>query len=338
MGYRPLGGLSSLKKAIASWLSFEKGVMVDEKQIFICSGSYQALMLALKTLEIHRKNLTPRLIIENPSYTPIAEGAFECGFQIIPAETDNTGINPASIEKIDNITAVCVTPSHLFPRGEVYPIKRRLKLCHMTKEKDFYIIENDFEGNFKLRGAPVPPLLSLDTDRVFYTGTFSQLLYPGIRTGFLVVPKSLLKEANCAISITGYDVPVSVQKALSLLITDGTLSRHRLKMRHKYQKRQALFIAELKKTFGSEIHFYGKDTGLYILCEFDGIEFNNKTVDLILKDGIKADYEFRYYWPHNSREQAPGLLLGYGQIDENNLNQEIKLLKQSLDKIKNRTF
>ena len=332
MGYSEPGGDRQLRSEIGKYVLRTKGIAVDPDQIFICAGSYQALILGILSAGKGRP-VNSKLVIENPSYTAIARGASILGREIYAVPTDSSGLNPELVKNLKGVSTVCVTPSHLFPEGTVFPISRRIKLCTLAEERDFYIIENDYEGDLRLKGSPVPSLHYLNKDRVLHAGTLSQIFYPGIRTGYLIVPSEMIQQTRECCRLLGYEVPRSVQKGLALFFSQGKLQKHFKKMKKRYKEKQSLFLGILDDTFGKEITVSGIDAGLYLTVSFKGVEFDSRGAELLEKSGIVADYVYRHYWPYRSVSSDPGMILGYGNLDEDEMRRGMEQLKALLPEL-----
>jgi len=331
LGYKDSYGTKRFQEALKQHLLVTRGMQFEKEQVFITSGSFQALLLTVLTATSVTDS--KKVIIENPSFSNLSDSMVHLGASLCPVETDHHGLIPEKIPADQDIGLVCTTPSHLFPDSSVFPIHRRLKLCQMADNRDFYILENDFEGDIRLTGTPIPSMQSLNRDRIFYTGTFSQILYPAVRVGYLIAPAPLVNAVQVHFKQQGYGVPLSIQNGLALLIEEGILLKHYRKMKRLYQIKQEFLVNALQKSFGDHLILKGLDTGSYLTASFKGVLFSERIVRELEKAGIRADYEFRHYWPSGSREQAPGILLGFGNLDKEQIEQGILKLKETLEKL-----
>lgn len=328
MGYGNTGGSEELRKALSRHLLTERGIHLYPEQLFICSGSFQALLLA--ACASGELSCRRDVIIENPSYRLLAEGFLKCGMNPRTGECDEKGLILTSLRPDGETALVSTTPAHLFPSGGVFPIDRRLELCRMAEERDFYILENEFEGDIRLKGSPIPSLFSLSKDRIFRAAGFSQILYPAERIGYLAVPESLIEDVEALYARMGFGVSLSVQNALALMIDDGLLSRHYRKMKRRYLEKQSILLDALIGNFGDNASWRGQDTGTYVTVAFRGIVFDDSLTLKLRERGIMADYEYRHIHPPLDRSGAPGMLLGFGNLSGSEITEGIALLKELL--------
>ena len=329
MGYGNTGGSEELRNALSRHLLSERGIHLYPEQLFICSGSFQALLLAACA----SGEITGRkdVIIENPSYRLLAEGFLRCGMNPRAGVCDEKGLILTRPHPDGETALVSTTPAHLFPSGAVFPIDRRLELCRMAEERDFYILENEFEGDIRLKGSPIPSLFSISRNRIFRAAGFSQILYPAERIAYLAVPESLIEAVKPLYARMGFGVSLSVQNALALMIEEGLLSRHYRKMKRRYREKQTILLDALIENFGDDVSWRGQDTGTYITVTFKGIDFDDRLTLKLRDRGIVADYEYRHIHPPLDRSGAPGMLLGFGNLSANEIVEGIALLKELLN-------
>lgn len=329
MAYGNSGGTLRLKKALKEHLLISRGMNIREEQLFVCSGSHQALLLAVKACldETEKKSI----IIENPAYNALTQSIIQCGGMPVPIRCDKEGIMPEKIPHNGTTALITVTPSHLFPSGTVLPIHRRLELCRIAEDLDCYILENEFEGDLRLKGSPVPSMQFLKKDRILSTGTFSQIMYPAIRLGYLIVPEEMISRVGTLYKLLGYGVPVSHQNGIAVFMEEGLLLRHYRKMKRLYLNKQNALIEILEKEFGSELKLTGVDTGTFLSASIKGVEFSDKIAAQLAEAGFLADFEYRHYWPAGTVKQAPGIMLGFGNLSEQRMFKGIECLASTLN-------
>ncbi|SEK45004.1 Aminotransferase class I and II [Paenibacillus sp. cl141a] len=163
---------------------------------------------------------------------------------------------------------VLLTPSHQFPSGSVLSIQRRHQVIRMLEEADSFVIEDDYDSEFRLRGIPVPPLQTLSPSRVIYVGTFSKILTPSLRIGFMIVPPDLTDAITEMKDKLNIHTPTAIQQALSQFILDGHLERHIHKMKKVYKKRRNVLTERLHHLFGQDISIVGDDAGMHLQVIF----------------------------------------------------------------------
>lgn len=324
MIYGNNGGTRRLKRALRQHLLISRGMNIREEQLFICSGSHQALLLALQSCL--DKSEKKGVVIENPAYSALTQSMLQCGAEIKAVETDEEGIIPEQIPTDDDTALISLTPSHLFPFGHVLPIHRRLELCRLAEELDCFILENEFEGDLRLKGTPVPSMHFLKEERIFTTGTFSQIMYPAMRLGYLIVPEQMISRVALWYRILGYGVSAAQQNGLAVFMEEGLLLRHYRKMRRHYQYKQELLIRALRKEFGNELQLSGCDTGTTLCASLAGVVFCDDLAERIQTGGLLADFEYRHYWPRGSMTGAPGMMMGFGNISPESMEAGVKYL------------
>ncbi|MEN6389305.1 MAG: PLP-dependent aminotransferase family protein, partial [Syntrophomonas sp.] len=186
-GYTGPDGLEELRSEIAAWLLRSRGMKVLPDDIFISSGATQALHLLTDVL--YREG-SPHIIVEDPCHSGMLRVLQNRGFRICPVPVDRQGIQTNLLTRL-NPGAIYVTPSHQFPLGGILPAGRRTALVRYARQHQQYIIEDDYDSEFRYSGSPVAPLHTLDPQRVIYVGTFSKILFPSIRIGYVILPGSL---------------------------------------------------------------------------------------------------------------------------------------------------
>ncbi|MDC7234897.1 MAG: PLP-dependent aminotransferase family protein [Spirochaetales bacterium] len=328
MTYGNPGGTLRLKRALKKHLLLSRGMNIEEDQLFICSGSHQALLLAVHSCL--DKTEKTAVALENPAYNALTRSIIQAGARPLPILSDDEGISPSHIPAGEDTAMICVTPSHLFPTGTVLPIHRRLELCARADELDCFILENEFEGDLRLKGSQIPSMHFIREERILSAGTFSQIMYPAIRLGYLIVPENMISRTALWYRLLGYGVPVSVQNGMALFMEEGLLLRHYRKMKRLYQEKQEEFITLLKKEFPEELTLRGTDTGTYLCASFNGMEFNDKTAEILSAAGITADFEFRHYWPPGTVDKAPGIILGFGNMENETMEKGVRALGRAV--------
>ncbi len=236
MGYGELAGYRPLRKAIASYLASARGINCHWEQVIIVAGAQQAFGLVANML------LDPgdSVWVEEPGYGG-ARGAFvAAGLNLIPVPVDKYGLDvKAGCALEPNARLAYLTPSHQLPLGMVMPFSRRLEILEWARQRDAWLIEDDYDSEFRYIDQPLPAMQGLDQDEcTIYIGTFSKVLYPSLRLGYLVVPPSLSEAFTSAIGIISKGPPTHLQAAVADFITEGHFARHIRRMRKIYKERQ----------------------------------------------------------------------------------------------------
>jgi GntR family transcriptional regulator/MocR family aminotransferase len=222
--------------------------------------------------------------------------------------------------------AVYITPSHQFPVGMVMPIARRLELLEWAAETNGYIIEDDYDGEFRYKGKPIPALQGLDQDdRVIYTGTFSKSLMPSLRISYAVLPHRLLTSymKHCGL----FKQPVSRlhQNTLFLFMKEGHWERHLNKMRTAYRKKQALLLDCLTTIMGERVDVIGEHSGLHILLKVKKGMSEQKLIEAAAKQGVTI-YPTSIYYHSAGENNTPYVLLGFAGLSDGEIKTGVNLL------------
>lgn len=257
----PRGG-RALREAVADYLRAARGVRCDAGQVVLTAGSQQALDLIIRAA----LQAGDQVWIEDPCY-PMARAAFAgAGMRLVPVPVDGEGLDPAAgAARATQAKAVYVTPSHQFPLGVTLSMRRRLELIDWARRAGAWIIEDDYDSEFRYAGPPLTSLQGIDgAGRVIYVGTFSKALFPGLRVGYLVLPEALLEPVLAVRNRTDRFPAVLIEGALTAFLRDGHFAAHlRRARRHARAARDAL-VAALRQ---GPITVTAPDQGLHLIAE-----------------------------------------------------------------------
>ena len=253
------GGLPQLREVIADHLGVARGISVSPDQIIITAGSQEGLNLAARLLI---KDGTP-VAMENPCYHGAAHLFQSYYARLIQVPVDEAGLDVERLPK-DGAALLYVTPSHQYPLGFTLPIERRLKLLDWAHRCGAYIIEDDYDSDFRYRGSPLTALMGLDDyGCVMYLGTFSKSMGAGLRLGYLVVPKTLISVARSAKALLNNGHAWLDQATMGEFIRSGAYGNHLRRMRNIYCKRRDCLIEALRAHFGP-VQLSGLESGLHL--------------------------------------------------------------------------
>lgn len=262
--YGDIRGEEELRSEISVYLHRTRGMRCSIGQIMIVSGSSEGFALIAKAM----RPQYPFIYLENPTIE-ITQNIFrQTDYRITPVEVDEFGMKLHEIASFQDGYLMLLTPSHHFPNGSILPIQRRQHAVRFAEKSDSYIIEDDYDGDFRLKGVPIPPLYTLNPDRVIYVGTFSKTLAPGLRIGFMVLPRRLVGRFASLKEELNIRTPTIHQIALARFIRDGRLDRHIHKMKTIYRNRRSLLIEALKRHFGNQAVIRGDEAGMHVQVEF----------------------------------------------------------------------
>jgi GntR family transcriptional regulator / MocR family aminotransferase len=257
-------GYLPLRESIATHLSKSRAVNCSPAQIIIVNGSQQGIDLVTRCI-VDRGDLVG---IEDPGYIG-AKKAFEvAGAQLVGIPVDASGV---VIDRLKDVSTAGMkllycTPSHQFPTGVVLPLPRRLELLNWALKNGTYLIEDDYDSEYRYSGRPVPSLAGLDhSESVIYIGTFSKVLLPALRLGYLVVPPGLIDVFKRAKFLTDRHSPLIQQQILAEFIKTGHYERHIRRMRVLYEQRRKVITAALSREFDKNVEILGENAGINIL-------------------------------------------------------------------------
>ncbi len=315
-------GYVPLREAIADYLARARAVQCKPEQVIIVNGSQQALDLVARVL-IDRGDAVG---IENPGYIG-AKKVFEVqGANLVPLGVDASGLVVSQVPANANLKLVYVTPSHQFPTGVVLSLPRRLELLAWAKKHSAYVIEDDYDSEYRYVGRPVPALAGLDTDQtVIYIGTFSKVLFPALRLGYLVVPENLIDVFARAKWLVDRHSPLLEQQVLTDFIKQGHLERHVRRMRTHYQHRRGLVMDVLKREFGGRVTILGDNAGINVLIRIDSPRSDDEIVRLCRERGVGISSTRGFYLGDSPRGE---FLLNYAGVSDEQIEQGISRLAQ----------
>jgi GntR family transcriptional regulator/MocR family aminotransferase len=260
--YGPAGGRMDLRETLANYLRSARGVRCEPEQIFVVSGSQQALQIAALAL------LDPgdKVWMEEPGYW-LAQRVFAlAGARLVPVPVDAEGMNVAAgVALARKARLAFVTPSHQFPLGATMSLPRRLQLIDWARSNDAWVIEDDYDSEYRYQSRPIASLQGLDPEaRVIYIGTFSKVLFPSLRIGYMVVPPDLLSRflsVRQTIDVTQSDLH---QAVLNEFINEGHFARHIRRTRMLYAERRSVLEECVLKNFGDEFEIMGDQSGMHL--------------------------------------------------------------------------
>jgi GntR family transcriptional regulator/MocR family aminotransferase len=304
----PRGSLA-LREAIAAYIRAARGVRCVPHQIVITAGAQQGLDLLIRAI------LQPGDAVwaEDPCY-PMALAALRgAGARVIGVPVDEEGLDPAQGERLcPRAKAVYVTPSHQFPLGVTMTMRRRLALIDWAKANDAWIIEDDYDSEFRYGGPPLTALQGMDgAGRVAYVGTFSKILFPGLRTGYLVAPEPLLEAVLAARARSDRFPPVLTEAPLAELIAQGHFAAHLRRVRRRVQAGRDALAAALREHAGERLDFAVPEQGLHMVARLTDGRQDVEIAAAATKAGIGA----RALSPmFVDRPPEQGLVLGFSSF------------------------
>lgn len=326
--YHDPAGLKDLRQLIANFLGPTRGMVVTDKQVLIMGGCQQGLSLVSHLfIDIHTN-----IAVEAPCYRGTAYLIESYGGKITPIPVDEHGI---VVSKLPNhpVKLVYVTPSHQFPTGVTMSLQRRIELLEWAAKSKAYIVEVDYDVNFRYEDSPLPSLWSLDKNNcVIYLSSFSRSIGPGLRLGYLVVPPGLIEPATKIRSLLDNGSPWLEQATLAQFIVTGSFEKHVLKLRHNNHKRRDALVAALNENFG-EVKISGSEAGMHLLWHTNSNGPNAREIQAIGKRCGVGVYPLEdspacFFEEMPSQEHV--LLLGYNHLDVQRIRQGISTLASAI--------
>lgn len=254
-------GSDALRKAIANYLKIARSVRCEAEQVLIVNGSQQALDIAARVL----LDAGSRVWVEEPGYRLTREVFALNGCVPVPVPVDAEGMDVAAgVRKCRKARAALVTPSHQFPLGVTMSASRRLQLLDWAQKSGAWIIEDDYDSEYRYQNLPIASLQGLDVnDRVIYVGTFSKVLYPALRLGYMVIPPGLVERFLAVRRLMDLGAPTFHQEVLADFIDEGHFGRHIRRMRVLYGTIRRALVDCLQKEVGDLVEIIGDEAGMH---------------------------------------------------------------------------
>lgn len=322
--YSEKQGEFALRREISNHLLQSRGVRSAPEQILITAGTQTSMALICRLLALQGNTVA----MEEPGYSGV-RSVFEderCHVEPMPLEKDGLSVEHIQTSRAK---AVYVTPSHQFPFGMVLSISKRMRLLKWAYQSEGYIIEDDYDGEFRYRGQPIPSLKSLDEEeRVIYLGTFSKSFLPSVRLSYIVFPPSLMGQYLRKFAAYNQSVSPIIQRAMALFMQSGEFERHIRRMRKLYQRKHQALLRSIEQHMGTKVKVVGEKSGLHILLKLKGVS----TLELIekgLQKGVKV-YSPLSFWLNPTPEGHSYIMLGFGGLSIEEIEKGISLLASCL--------
>jgi GntR family transcriptional regulator/MocR family aminotransferase len=264
LGYSDPRGTIELRKTICDYLQAARAVRCDPDQIVVTTGTQHAIDIVIRVLPALEKEVW----VEDPGYPLTRQALIAAGAKVRPIPVDGQGIDVgAGIRSAPNARAVFVTPSHQFPTGVVLSMARRLELLAWAREKGAWIVEDDYASEFRYGGRPLASLQGLDeSERVIYIGTLNKALFPGLRMGYAVVPRALLRAFVAARYLMDRQPSTLYQAVVAAFMEEGHFAAHIRRMRLLYRDQRDVLVAALKNRLGADVTVDAPDQGMHLVA------------------------------------------------------------------------
>lgn len=328
MGCDPLGHVP-LRQAIAEYLSRSRGVRCLPDQVAIVSGVQEAIDLAARLL----LNPGDRVCIENPGY-PGAVSVFRAnGAKIQPVKVTQEGIDVQCLPA-RRVRLIYITPGHQFPMGTTMNLAGRLQLLEWAKNAGAVIFEDDYDSEYRYSGRPIPALQGLDDHGlVLYAGSFSKVLFPALRLGYVVIPSGLLTHFEAALSLTVRHAPLLEQLVVAEFISEGHFGRHLRRMREIYAERLSLLLQESRSRLSGLLEISGVEAGLQTVGWLSRGVSGESAAGVAAKRQVDVTPISRY---SQGGRLPEGLQLGFAALDNGEIRRGVRELAIALEGLSHR--
>jgi len=326
LAYGEPAGAPELGRALSDYLRRARGVVCDEHQILVTHGSQQAIDLVCRVLV----DPGDRVALEEPHYTGFSFALDAFGAEIVPVEVDGAGLDVAALDGHEGLCGVFTTPSHQFPIGAVLSLERRLALLAWAERSDAFVLEDDYDGEYRYEGRPVPSLQGLDrAGRVLYLGTASKTLFPSLRIGWLVVPEPLVRAFTLAKAYADTGGASLEQRVLAEFIEEGHLERHVRRARVRNGARREALEAAVARHLAGAAELAGTRAGLHGVLWVPDLPFEREAQ---LRRACEARdvgiYPVRPFYA--TPPARAGFLLGYAALSEETIDEGVRRIGEAL--------
>ena len=321
-------GEFELRNQIADYVKSSRGVACCSEQIIVGAGT-QTLMAILCDLLSERCNRN--VAFEEPGFSPVRKVFEWYGYNIEPVELTQSGMDIKKLEGLETVPGlIYVTPSNQHPMGMIMPVSSRIRLLNFIDRCGGYVIEDDYDSEFRYNVNPIPSLQSLDNEnRVIYLGTFSKTLFPGMHVGYMILPESIMNlfiEKGSFINQTASKIH---QLTIAEFMRKGLFEAHLRKMRNIYARKQQFLIDCIKNEFGENAAVYGEKAGLNVVLQVKNKLDESELINAALEKGVKVYPVSFYYFDKNNYKKHNMVLMGYGHLSFEEMGNGIRSLKKA---------
>jgi len=263
LNYGQAAGYQPLREAIAHYVGLARGVQCEAAQVMVVAGAQQAIDLAARVLIDPHDSVW----IEDPAYLGARHALLGAGARLRPIPVDHEGLDVEAGKRLEpTARLVYITPSYQYPTGAVMSLARRLKLLQWASQAGAWILEDDYDGEYRYTGHPLAALQGLDqAGRVVYIGTFSKVLFPALRLGYMIVPTNLIEAFAAALALSNRGLPTFEQAVVTDFMTEGHFARHIRRMRTLYAERQAVLVEAVQRELAGCITVQAAEAGMHLV-------------------------------------------------------------------------
>jgi GntR family transcriptional regulator/MocR family aminotransferase len=324
--YGDPAGDERLRGLIAAYLRSSRGMHCTAEQIVITSGAQQAISLCAQLLVAPGDGVA----VENPGYRAAGHAFALAGAKLHGVAVDSEGIDCSALNAIDSCRLAYVTPSHQYPMGVVMSLARRLELLAWAERSGGWIIEDDYDGEYRYSGAPLAPLAALDrSGRVLYVGTFGKVAFPALRLGYLVLPMALVQPFARRRAVDVRHSEVSTQAVMAEFMASGHFQRHVRRMRRAALSRRNALLAEWPQGVDGVGSVPAVAAGLHLTIPVQGLEREQALIAKAAGVGVEINGLSNYWLPDSvtPQDRRAGLVLGFAAVPEAQISQALARLR-----------
>jgi GntR family transcriptional regulator/MocR family aminotransferase len=323
--YQMCQGSYNLRHLLCDYLYLSRGVTCTPEQIVITCGHQQSMDIISHLFDSAKFSFA----MEDPGYYNAWEIMQQNSFDIVPIPVEDDGIDTCDVKVLRN-ALLYLTPSHQFPTGFILPINKRLEIIEWARLTDSYIIEDDYDSEFRYQNMPIPSLQSIDkNERTIYLGTFSKSMSPDLRISYMVLPGTLLPVYEKNYSHTSCTVSTLLQLALCEFIKTGEYQKHISAMRTHYKKKHDYIYNFIKQELSDKVKISGYGAGLHFLISVDTALSQSELIEKFEKNKIRI-YSTEPFWIKKDCRRSNQLLMGFSSIPSDRLPEAMRAVSAVL--------
>ena len=325
LGYGDPAGDARLRELIAAYLRSSRGLQCTPEQIVITCGAQQAIGLCAQLLVSPGDSVA----VENPGYRAAMHSFANAGAHLRGVAVDAEGFDTAQLEQMPDCRLAYVTPAHQYPTGVTLSLARRLALLEWARRTDGWIVEDDYDGEYRFSGAPLAPLAALDRHgRVLYVGTFGKVAFPALRLGYLVLPQALVQTFTRRLAVEGRSLEIGSQAVMAEFMAAGHFQRHIRRMRRAALSRRDTLLAHWPANVAGCGPLPDVQAGLHLKVPVDNSAREHELLELALAAGVEMT-PLANYWLPDSDVDKSGLVLGFAAVPEATIRAALDRLKRA---------